>query len=67
MNLDGHRPLARHVQKPLRVAAGAPMRIDTDERDGQAVGSMIRMTVACALWLSLEEVVATSEAPQRNV
>ena len=43
-HLDDHRRLASHMEKPSMMTAGASMRIDTDERHGQAVGSVIRMT-----------------------
>ena len=39
--LDDHRRLASHMEKPSLMMAGATMRIETDARQGQAVGSLI--------------------------
>lgn len=67
-HLDDHRRLASHMEKPSLMTAGASMRIETDARHGQAVGSTIRMTGrVLGLSLSLEEVVTVHEAPRRKV
>lgn len=67
-HLDDHRRLASHMERPSLMTAGASMRIETDERHGQAPGSVIRMTgrvLGIDLWL--EEVVTTYEPPRRKV
>lgn len=67
-HLDDHRRLASHMEKPSLMTAGASMRIETDERRGQAPGSVIRMTgrvLGLDLWL--EEVVTTYEPPRQKV
>jgi len=67
-HLDDHRRLASHMEKPSLMTAGASMRIETDERHGQAPGSVIRMTGrVLGLDLRLEEVVTTYEPPRRKV
>jgi len=40
--LDDHRRLASHMGKPSLMTAGASMRIDIDEHQGQAVGWNVR-------------------------
>lgn len=66
-HLDDHRRLSSHMEKPSLMTAGASMRIATDERHGQAVGSVIRMTGrVLGLHLSLEEVVTTYEPPNEK-
>ena len=67
-HLDDHRRLVSHMEKPSLMTAGASMRIETDERHGQAPGSVIRMTGrVLGLDLRLEEVVTTYEPPRRKV
>jgi hypothetical protein len=65
--LDDHRRLASHMEKPSWMAAGATMHIACDEREGRAVGSVIRMT-GCVMGvrLTLEEVVTEHEPPRRK-
>lgn len=49
------------------MTAGASMRIDTDERHGQAVGSVIRLSGrVLGLRLSVDEVVTEREPPHRK-
>jgi polyketide cyclase/dehydrase/lipid transport protein len=67
-HLDDHRRLASHMEKPSLMTAGASMRIDTDERCGQAVGSVIRMTGrVLGLHLSVEETVTRRDPPNEKV
>ncbi len=55
-HLDDHRRLSSHMETPSLMTAGASMRIDTDERHGQAVRPVIRMTGrVLGLHLSFEE------------
>ena len=50
------------------MTAGASMHIDIDERQGQAVGSVIRMTGSLlGLRLSVEEVVTHRQPPREKV
>lgn len=66
-HLDDHRRLSSHMEKRSLMTVGASMRIATDERHGQAVGSVIRMTGrVLGLRLSLEEVVTTYEPPHEK-
>ena len=63
--LDDHRRLARHMEKPSLMTLGASMQIDTDERQGQAVGSIIRMAgTILGLRLSVEEIVKRRDPPR---
>lgn len=67
-HLDDHRRLSSHMEKPSLMTAGASLRIETDERQGQAEGSVIRLTGrVLGLRLSLEEVVTEREPPHRKV
>lgn len=67
-HLDDHRRLASHMEKPSLMTAGASMRIDTDKRHGQAVGSVMRMTGrVLGLRLSVEEVVTRRDPPNEKV
>lgn len=67
-HLDDHRRLASHMEKPSVMTAGASMRIDTDERHGQAVGSVIRMSGrVLGLRLSVEESVIRRDPPREKV
>lgn len=66
--LDDHRRLAAHMEKPSVMTAGASMRLETDERHGQAVGSVIRMTGSVlGLRLAVEETVTRRDPPRENV
>lgn len=66
-HLDDHRRLSSHMEKPSLMTAGASMRIETDDRNGQTVGSVIRMTGrVLGIRLSLEGVVTAYEPPQRK-
>lgn len=66
-HLDDHRRLSSHMEKPSLMTAGASMRIETDDRNGQAVGSVIRMTGrVLGVKLSLEEAVTMYEPPHRK-
>lgn len=65
--LDDHTRLARHMEKPSLMTAGASMRIATDAQGGQAVGSVIRLTgQVLGLRLALEEVVTERVPPIRK-
>lgn len=41
--LDDHERLAAHMEKPSLMMAGASMKIDTDSRNGKALGSVITL------------------------
>lgn len=63
-HLNDHRRLSSHMESPSLMTAGASMRIEADDRNGQAVGSVIRMTGrVLGVQLSLEETVITYEPP----
>lgn len=62
--LDDHKRLARHMEKPSLMTAGATMRLTTDARHGQAVGSVISMSGrVLGVRLALDEVVTEREPP----
>ena len=65
--LDDHRRLAGHMEKPSLMTAGASMHVETDARQGQSVGSVIRMAGRIlGVPLSVEEVVIEREPPIRK-
>jgi len=67
-HLDDHRRLVSHMEKPSLMTAGASMRIDTDDRHGQAVGSVIRMSGrVLGVRLSVEEIVIRRDPPREKV
>lgn len=66
-HLDDHRRLAGHMEKPSLMTAGGSMHIDLDDGDGQAIGSVIRMTGrVLGLRLYVEEAVTLREPPRRK-
>lgn len=67
-HLDDPRRLARHMERPSLMTAGASMRIETDEHLGQAVGSLIRMTGrVLGMHLSVAETVTRRNPPHEKV
>jgi hypothetical protein len=67
-HLDDHRRLAGHMERPSLMTAGASMRIETDDRHGQAVGSVIRMSGRIlGLHLSVDEAVTRWDPPNEKV
>jgi Polyketide cyclase / dehydrase and lipid transport len=67
-HLDDHRRLASHMEKPSLMTAGASMRIDIDDRHGQAVGSVIRMSGRMlGLGLAVEEAVIRRDPPHEKI
>ena len=65
--LDDHRRLAGHMEKPSLMMAGATMRVETDALQGQAVGSVIRVTGrVLGVDLMVEEVVTDRVPPSRK-
>ena len=65
--LDDHRRLSAHMESSSPMMIGSSMRIETDERRGQAVGSHIRLAGrVLGLRLSLDEVVTDYEPPRRK-
>lgn len=65
--LDDHQRLAAHMGKPSLMMAGASMHIDTDERKGQALGSVITLKGrVLGLDLSVEEHVTDYAPPWRK-
>ena len=63
-HLDDHRRLAGHMQKPSWMMAGTTMRVETDALQGQAVGSLIRVTGrVLGIDLVVEEVVTERVPP----
>ena len=66
-HLDDHRRLARHMETPSLMMAGATMRVVTDELKGQAVGSVIRVNGhVLGVDLAVEEVVTDRVPPLRK-
>lgn len=66
-HLDDHRRLSAHMERSSLMTAGASMRIDTDERHGQAVGSVIRLSGrVLGVRLAVDEVVTEREPPHRK-
>ena len=66
-HLDDHRRLAGHMEKPSLMMAGATMRVETDARKGQAVGSVIRITGrVLGVKLAVDEVVTERVLPLRK-
>ncbi len=65
--LDDHRRLAGHMEKPSLMMAGATMRVETDALNGQAVGSVIKVTGrVLGVSLAVEEVVTERVPPMRK-
>jgi hypothetical protein len=66
-HLDDHRRLAGHMEKPSLMMAGATMRVETDALQGQAVGSLIRVTGrVLGVNLAVEEMVIERIPPMRK-
>ncbi|WP_127997017.1 SRPBCC family protein [Piscinibacter defluvii] len=65
-HLDDHRRLSSRIEHPAMLTSGASMRVETDGRNGQALGLVNRMTGrVLGLRLSLVEVV-TADEPSRQ-
>jgi hypothetical protein len=65
--LDDHRRLAGHMEKPSLMMAGTTMRVETDAQRGQAVGSIIRIIGrVLGVNLAVEEVVTERVPPLRK-
>lgn len=64
-HLGDHRRLSAHMERPSLMAAGAVMRIETDERQGKAVRSVISMRGrVLGMRLHLDEVVTRYDPPR---
>jgi len=65
--LDDHRRLAGHMEKPSLMMAGATMQVETDALQGQAVGSVIRISGrVLGVNLAVEEIVSERVPPSRK-
>ena len=65
--LDDPKRLAAHMEKPSLMMAGAIMKIETDNRRGQAVRSQIRLNGrVLGIPLSVEETVIEYDPPLRK-
>ncbi|MBI3715752.1 MAG: SRPBCC family protein [Betaproteobacteria bacterium] len=65
--LDDHHRLASHMEKPSLMMAGASMRVEMDEQQGQAVGSVIRIIgKVLGLKLMVEELVTERVPPSHK-
>lgn len=63
-HLDDHHRLAGHMEKRSLMMAGAMMQVETDALQGQAVGSIIRVTGrVLGMDLAVEEVVTDRISP----
>lgn len=66
--LDDFKRLSAHMAKSSAMTLGSRMTIETDERDGRAVGSRVRMQgTMLGMKLALEEIVVEHEPPRRKV
>jgi hypothetical protein len=66
-HLDDPRRLAGHMERPSLMTAGASMKIEADERQGQAVGSQIRLTGrVLGMQLSVDEAVTRRDPPHEK-
>ena len=67
-HLDDHMRLAAHMERPSLMTAGATMHIETDERQGRAIGSIISMHGrVLGLNLRLDEMVIEYDPPRSKV
>lgn len=65
--LDDFKKLSGHMEKPSAMMMGATMNIQTDDRQGRTVGSMVKMRGnVLGVHLSLDEVVTEREPPCRK-
>jgi hypothetical protein len=66
-HLDDFRQLSAHMERPSAMMLGSRMSIVTDDRDGRAVGSRVRMCgKVFGIPLSLEEIVVLREPPLKK-
>ena len=66
-HLDDHRRLIGHMEKPSLMMAGAIMKVETDALEGQAVGSVMRITGrVLGMQLAVDEVVTERVPPSRK-
>jgi hypothetical protein len=66
-HLDDFHRLSGHMEKSSGMMLGSKMSIDTDERGGRKVGSVVRMRgTVMGMALSLEERVTHREPPLRK-
>lgn len=64
---DDHRNFSSHMNKSSWMMGGGSMKTETDEGNGQRVGSHIRMNgTVFGINLSLDEVVIEHEPPHRK-
>lgn len=67
-HLDDPRRLASHMERPSLMTAGASMQIETDERQGKAVGSQIHLRGSVlGIRLSVDEAVTRRDPPYEKV
>jgi len=65
--VDEHAKLSSHMSKRSWMMGGGAMRIETDAREGKAVGSTIRLSGSVlGVRLSVEEVVTERDPPRRK-
>ena len=65
--LDDFKKLSAHMERPSAMMLGSSMEIDTDDGNGRAVGSHVRMQGnVLGIPLSLEEIVVQREPPLRK-
>jgi hypothetical protein len=65
--LDDFRKLSAHMEEPSMMMAGSSMTIETDGREGRAVGSKVRMHGRIlGVALALEEIVTERDPPYRK-
>ncbi len=67
-HLDDFHALSAHMEQSSGMMMGSRMHIETDEREGRAVGSVVRMAgTVLGMRLSLREVVTERTPPTRKV
>ena len=67
-HLDDFHKLSAHMEQPSGMMIGSSMHIETDEREGRAVGSVVSMRgTVLGLRLSLRERVTERLPPTRKV
>jgi hypothetical protein len=67
-HLDDFHKLSAHMEQPSKMMMGSSMRIETDEREGRAVGAIIGMRGSVlGVRLALREVVTERLPPRRKV
>lgn len=66
--LDDQARLGAHMEKPSAMMMGGQMKYQFDSANGQAVGSVIKMSGSfLGIELSVEEVITECDSPRRKI